>query len=60
MIDNYSNVTGVQVDAGHVEIVGDKRIVPRKLLSILQEYGMPAYTPQDRREALEKLLANLY
>lgn len=60
VIDNYSNVTGVQVDAGHVGIVGDKRIVPRKLVSILQEYGMLAYTPQDRREALEKLLANLY
>ena len=59
-IDNYPNVTGVQVDAGHVEIVGDKRIVPRKLVSILQVYGMLAYTSPDRREALEKLLANLY
>ncbi len=59
-IDNYSNVTGVQVDAGHVEIVGNERVVPRKLLSILQEYGMLSYTPPERREALERLLAHLY
>jgi len=59
-IDNYPNVTGVQVDAGHVEIVGDKHIVPRKLLSILQEHGILSYTPPDRREALERLLADLY
>lgn len=59
-IDNYENITGVQVDAGHVEIVGNKDIVPRKLLAILQEYNMLSYTPRDRKEALEKLLAELY
>ncbi|MFL0810044.1 MAG: alpha/beta hydrolase [Agarilytica sp.] len=59
-IDNYQNVTGVQVDAGHVEIVGDKRIVPRKLLSILQEYDMLSDTPPNRKEALEQLFADLY
>lgn len=59
-IDNYSNVIGVQVDAGHVEIVGDKRVAPRKLLSILQEHGMLSYTPKDRKGALERLLADLY
>lgn len=60
MIDSYPNVIGVQVDAGHVEIVGDKQVAPRKLLSILQEYGMLSYTPPDRKEALERLLADLY
>lgn len=59
-IDNYPNVIGVQVDAGHVEIVGNKRVVPRKLLSILQEYGMLSSTPLNRREELERLLADLY
>ena len=59
-IDNYTNITGVQIDAGHVEIVGNKLVVPRKLLSILQEYGMLSYTPADRKEAFERLLANLY
>jgi hypothetical protein len=60
MIDNYPNVIGVQVDAGHVEIVGDKQVAPRKLLSILQEYGMLSYTSPDRKAALERLLADLY
>ena len=59
-IDNGLNITGVQVDAGHVGIVGNKDIIPRKLLSILQEYGMLSHTPSDRREAFERLLANLY
>lgn len=60
IIDNYSNITGVQVDAGHVEIVGNKRVIPRKLLAILQEYGMLSDTSSDRREDLERLLAYLY
>ena len=59
-IDSYKNITGVQVDAGHVEIVGNSRMVPRKLLSILQEYGMLSYTPVDRREEFERLLVELY
>jgi hypothetical protein len=59
-IDNYKNITGVEVDAGHVEIVGNERIVPRKLLTILQQYGMLSYTPEDRKEALEQLLVELY
>jgi len=59
-IDNYPNMTGVQVDAGHVEIVGSKNVVPRKLLSILQENGMLPLTLPNRRAALERLLADLY
>ncbi len=59
-IDSYKNITSVQVDAGHVEIVGNKRVIPRKLLSILQEYDMLSYTPEDRKEAFERLLADLY
>ena len=59
-IDNYPNVTGVQVDAGHVEIVGHKEVIPRKLLSILQEHGMLSFTPPTRKAALERLLADLY
>lgn len=59
-IDAYSNVTGVQVDAGHVEIIGNKDVIPRKLLSILQEYGMLSNTQPDQREDFEKLLADLY
>jgi hypothetical protein len=50
----------VEVDAGHVEIVGDKNRIPRKLLAILQEQEMLAPTPPERRAALERLLVELY
>lgn len=60
IIDKYPHLIGVQVDAGHVEIVGNKRVVPRKLLSILQSHGMLSYTPADRKNDLERLFAKLY
>lgn len=59
-IDNYSNLTNVEVKAGHVEIVGDKNTAPRKLLSILQSQGLLALTPPERKVAFERLLAELY
>lgn len=59
-VDSSPRLTNVEVDAGHVEIVGDKDIVPRKLLAILQQEGMLAPTPPERRAALERLLAELY
>ena len=60
VIDAYPQRVNVEVRAGHVEIVGDKQVAPRKLLAILQEQGMLAMTPIARRAALEKLLAELY
>ncbi len=60
LVDSSSQLTNVEVDAGHVEIVGDKNMVPRKLLAILQEQEMLAPTPPERRAALERLLAELY
>jgi len=60
VIDSYSQVTNVQVDAGHVEIVGYKHMAPRKLLAILQQQGMMPPTPPEQKAALENLLANLY
>jgi pimeloyl-ACP methyl ester carboxylesterase len=59
VIDTYPQRINVEVQAGHVEIVGDKEVAPRKLLGILQEQGMLAPTPPGRRAALEKLLAEL-
>ena len=44
IIDNYPQVTNVEVDAGHVEIVGYKQVAPRKLLSILQQQGILSQT----------------
>ena len=60
VIDNYPQLVNVEVAAGHVEIVGNKNIAPRKLLAILQQQGLLAETPPGRLQALERLLAELY
>jgi pimeloyl-ACP methyl ester carboxylesterase len=60
VIDGYPQLTNVQVDAGHVEIVGYRDVAPRKLLAILQQHGMLAPTPPERRAELERLLSVLY
>jgi hypothetical protein len=60
LVDSTPQLTNVEVDAGHVEIVGDKDVVPRKLLTILQEQKMLAPTPPERQAALERLLTELY
>jgi len=60
LVDSAPQLINVEVDAGHVEIVGDKNVVPRKLLAILQEQEMLAPTPPERRAALERLLTELY
>jgi len=60
IIDRYARLTNVEVDAGHVEIVGYKDVAPRKLLEILQREEMLARTPPGRRDALERLLSVLY
>jgi pimeloyl-ACP methyl ester carboxylesterase len=60
VIDTYPQLVNVEVKAGHVEIVGDKEVAPRKLLAILQQQGLLAQTPPERRGALERLLAELY
>lgn len=60
IIDGYSQVTNVQVNAGHVEIVGYKDVAPRKLLAILQQQKMLSPTTAKRQSALELLFAKLY
>ncbi len=60
VIDRYARLTNVEVDAGHVEIVGYKDVAPRKLLEILQRENLLARTLPERRAALERLLSVLY
>jgi hypothetical protein len=60
LVDNSPRVTQVEVEAGHVEIVGDKDSQPLKLLEILQRQGLLAPTRPERRAALERLLAEIY
>jgi hypothetical protein len=50
----------VQVRAGHVEIVGDKRAAPTKLIAILQEEGAIPPTAPERLSAFNQLLARIY
>lgn len=59
-IDHYPQITNIQVDAGHVEIVGDEKVTPWKLLTILQQQKILAATPPERQQALQDLLARLY
>lgn len=59
-IDNDPIVTNVQVNAGHVGIVGNSQLVPRQLISVLKQYKVLAQTPEQRIPAFEALLARLY
>lgn len=59
-VDSSPQLTNVKIAAGHVEIVGEKRVPPRKLLNILQQEGLLVSTPPERRAALDRLLVELY
>ena len=48
------------VQAGHVEIVGGEGVVPAKLVAVLQQHGILARTPPERREEIAALLARLF
>ena len=50
----------VRLQAGHVEAVGTEGVIPAKLIAILQERGILAQTPPERREAIAQLLRDLY
>lgn len=59
-VDKAPLVEKVEIKAGHVEIVGDQRVAPRKLIAILQENGILNRTEAQRSAAFEQLLARLY
>jgi pimeloyl-ACP methyl ester carboxylesterase len=50
----------ILVQAGHVEIVGDKRIAPTKLIAVLQAQHILRNTPAERAAAFTQLLAQVY
>jgi hypothetical protein len=50
----------VEVQAGHVEIVGDNRVAPTKLIAILQAQGVIRPTAPERLSAFNLLLAQVY
>lgn len=59
-IETDSRAQRVEVRAGHVEIVGDKRVAPTKLIAILQEQGILRPTTPERLSAFNLLLAQVY
>lgn len=59
-VDQDERLNNVELDAGHVEIVGDHRVAPRKLINILQNEGYMSKTTAKRKDELERLLAVLY
>ena len=60
VIDSDPITKIVEVKAGHVEIVGDKRVAPVKLIDILQQGGVLNRTEPRRVADLKLLLAKLY
>ena len=53
-------VKTIQIEAGHVEIVGESGIRPGKLVEALQHHEILAPTPPERRQALLQLLRTLF
>ena len=60
LVETDRRAQRVEVRAGHVEIVGDKRVAPTKLITILQEQGAILPTAPVRLSAFNRLLARIY
>lgn len=60
LVENDTRTRRVEVRAGHVEIVGDKRVAPTKLIAILQEQGVIRPTEPERLSAFSQMLERVY
>lgn len=60
LVENEARARRVEVKAGHVEIVGDKRVAPTKLIATLQQQGVIRPTEPERQSAFLLLLARIY
>ena len=60
LVDADVRARRVELRAGHIEIVGDKRVAPTKLIAVLQEQGVIRPTALEHRSAFSLLLARLY
>ena len=60
LITLASRTTDVEVPAGHVEIVGESGVTPRKLIDVFQHEGIIRNTPPERQSAFQQLLTQLY
>ena len=59
-VDATPGLKKIQIKAGHVEIVGDQRVAPVKLIAVLQQNGILNPTEEKRSAAFNRLLAKLY
>lgn len=59
-LETDTRMLRVEVDAGHVEIVGDNRVAPTKLIALLQEHGVLRPTAPEHLSAFSMLLAKIY
>jgi len=60
LVETDSRIRRVEVNAGHVEIVGDKHVPPTKLIAILQDQGVLRPTAPGRLSAFSRLLSQIY
>lgn len=60
LVEADARTQRVEERAGHVEIVGDKRVAPLKLIAILQNQGVLRPTTPDRQSAFGQLLVRVY
>ena len=57
VVEDDHRLTRVEVQAGHVEIVGDKHVAPMKLIAVLQEHGVVRPTAPGHASAFRLLLS---
>ena len=60
IIDRDPLTRSEEVGAGHVEIIGDERVAPVKLIPILQRNGIRNPTEPERMAKLNRLLTKVY
>lgn len=60
IVEDDPRARRVQVQAGHVEIVGDKRVAPLKLIATLQAQGVLRPTAPQGTAAFRRMLARVY
>jgi len=59
-VDSDPIVINIEINSGHMEIVGDENIIPTKLISILQKQGIMNPTPPEAQKELAHILRELY
>lgn len=59
-VDIDEKVKRIEIKAGHVEIVGDNRVVPEKLISVLQQNKVLNQTGASEQSVFNRFLKRLY